>query len=86
MEVRLLLVDDDPCVLQAVSQTLRHFLPAVSIDTCMNPTSALVRLLGGSFSVVLSDFNMPLRRSTIRVLRRASALQSQVELNSPPRR
>ena len=59
MEIRLLLVDDDPCVLQTVSLTLRHFLPAVSIDTCMNPTSALLRLRSGSFSVVLSDFNMP---------------------------
>ena len=51
MEVRLLLVDDDPCVLQTVSLTLRHFLPAVSIDTCMNPTSALLRLRSGKNSL-----------------------------------
>lgn len=59
MAVRLLLVDDDLYALQAVSQTLRHFLPSVTIETCANPVSALLRLRGESFSVVLSDFNMP---------------------------
>jgi DNA-binding NtrC family response regulator len=59
MGVRLLLVDDDPIALQAVSYTLRHFLPAVTVETCMNPISALLRLQNESFAVVLSDFNMP---------------------------
>jgi DNA-binding NtrC family response regulator len=59
MAVRLLLVDDDPFALQAVSHTLRHFLPAISIETCLNPVSALVKLRHESFAVVLSDFNMP---------------------------
>lgn len=56
---RLLLVDDDPFALQAVSHTLRHHLPTVTIETCMNPVSALLRLQAQSFAVVLSDFNMP---------------------------
>ena len=59
MTVRLLLVDDDPIALQAVSHTLRHFLPSLSIETCVNPLSALLALRGESFAIVLSDFNMP---------------------------
>jgi len=59
MAVRLLLVDDDVYALQAVSETLRHFLPSLTIETCVNPVSALSRLRGESFSVVLSDFTMP---------------------------
>ena len=59
MAVRLLLIDDDPFALQAVSYTLRHHLPTVTIETCANPVSAVLRLRSESFAVVLSDFNMP---------------------------
>ncbi|WP_447985725.1 response regulator [Nitrospira sp. Nam74] len=59
MTVRLLLVDDDPFALQAVSHTLRHFLPTLSLETSVNPVSALLKLERESFAVVLSDFNMP---------------------------
>src|SRR5436190_35677 len=55
----LLLVDDDPFALEAVSHTLRHYLPAVTIETYVNSISALLRLRAESFAVVLSDFNMP---------------------------
>jgi DNA-binding NtrC family response regulator len=58
MAVRLLLVDDDPCALQAVSHTLRHFLPALTIEACNSPVSVLLKLRSDSFAVVLSDFNM----------------------------
>ena len=59
MAVRLLLVDDDRYTLEAVSQTLRHFLPSLTIETCSNPVSALSRFRHELFSVVLSDFTMP---------------------------
>ena len=59
MAPRLLLVDDDPFALQAISQTLRHHLPAISIEPCGSPVSALSKLRSESFAVVLSDFNMP---------------------------
>ncbi len=59
MAVRLLLVDDDPWTLQAVSHILEHYLPAITISTCENPVSALSRLRSERFAVVLSDFNMP---------------------------
>jgi DNA-binding NtrC family response regulator len=59
MAVRLMLVDDDPFALEAVSHTLRHYLPAVTIETCVNPVSALRGLQAQSFAVVLTDFNMP---------------------------
>ena len=59
MAVRLMLVDDDPVALEAISHTIRHYLPAVTIETCVNPVSALLKLRGEPFAVVLSDFNMP---------------------------
>ena len=59
MAVRLLVVDDDSFGLQAVSHTLRHYLPTATLETCGCPVSALLRLQGESFAVVLSDFNMP---------------------------
>lgn len=67
---RLLLVDDDPFALEAVSHTLRHSLPAVTIETYMDPVPALLRLRAESFAVVLSDFNMP-DMNGLRLLRAA---------------
>ena len=70
MAVRLLVVDDDSFALQALSHTLHHYLPTVSIETCGSPVSALLRLQGESFAVVLSDFNMP-EMNGLRLLRAA---------------
>lgn len=70
MAVRLLVVDDDAFALQAVSHTLRHYLPALTVETCGNPVSALLRVQTGSFAVVLSDFNMS-EMNGLRLLRAA---------------
>ena len=59
MSTYLLLVDDDPCALEAVASTLQHYLPALSIVSCDSAVSALSRLRQESFAVVLSDFKMP---------------------------
>jgi DNA-binding NtrC family response regulator len=44
--------------------------PTVTIETCQSPVSALLRLQGESFAVVLSDFNMP-GMNGLRLLRAA---------------
>ena len=59
MSVRLMLVDDDPLALVALTQTLRHYFPTVTVETFADPASALGRLQAQSFAVVLTDFNMP---------------------------
>ena len=59
MVVRLMLVDDDPLALAALTETLRHYLSTVTVETFADPTSALRRLQAQSFAVVLTDFNMP---------------------------
>jgi len=43
--------------LQPISRSLRHFLPAVTIETCATPACPLLRLRRESF--VVSDFDMP---------------------------
>lgn len=54
-----MLVDDDPLALAALTQTLRHYLSTVTVETFAEPASALRRLHAQSFAVVLTDFNMP---------------------------
>ncbi len=50
MAGRPVLVDDDPLTLQVVSHTLRHFFPLISIETCMNRASAVLKIHAGSGS------------------------------------
>lgn len=59
MSVRLMVVDDDPLTLEALSDTLRRHLPTAAIETFADASSALTRLQTESFAVVLTDFNMP---------------------------
>jgi two-component system, NtrC family, C4-dicarboxylate transport response regulator DctD len=59
MGLKVLLVDDDPCALQAVASTLRRYLPALTIESCESAVSALSRLRHEPFAVVVSDFKMP---------------------------
>jgi DNA-binding NtrC family response regulator len=70
MDSRLMLVDDDALALDGLSQTLRHYLSPLVIETFTNPSKALLRLQAESFAVVLTDFNMP-GMNGLRLLRTA---------------
>lgn len=59
MAVRLMLVDDDPLALEALSDTLSRYLATLAIEAFVDPACALARLQTESFAVVLTDFNMP---------------------------
>lgn len=56
---RLLLVDDDPSLLRALSEMLRIRLPGVVIHTCDSPLVALDLLHQTTFDAIVTDLNMP---------------------------
>lgn len=55
----VLLVDDDPALLQALPETLRLRLPNVIVETCETSRSALARLNEVDYDVIISDVKMP---------------------------
>jgi DNA-binding NtrC family response regulator len=56
---RILLVDDDPVLLQVLPETLRLRMPDLMIDTCLSGLQALERLKISDYDVVVSDIKMP---------------------------
>jgi two-component system, probable response regulator PhcQ len=58
---RLMLVDDEPHVLQSLQRLLhRHFSEqGYRIDLFADPSKALERINDATFAVVISDFRMP---------------------------
>jgi two-component system, sensor histidine kinase and response regulator len=56
---RILLVDDDPVLLQALPDTLRLRIPELTIDTCLSGLQALERLQNSDYDAVISDIRMP---------------------------
>lgn len=60
----LLLVDDEPAILQALTRTLRGAmadgrLPASRIEAFTDPAAALARAAEQPFALTISDFRMP---------------------------
>ena len=53
----LLIVDDDPYVLESVSSLLQEY--GYQVTTCRSGLEALQRLQTSSFDVVLTDIKMP---------------------------
>jgi CheY-like chemotaxis protein len=56
---RLLLIDDDPALLLALSEALRLRLPEVSVDACDSAAAALPRIEAIDYDVVVTDVRMP---------------------------
>jgi DNA-binding NtrC family response regulator len=56
---RILLVDDDPVLLQVLPETLRLRMPDLTIDTCLSGQQALERLETVDYDAVVSDIKMP---------------------------
>lgn len=55
----ILLVDDDPVLLQVLPETLRLHMPELMIDTCLSGWQALERLRACDYDAVISDIKMP---------------------------
>ena len=55
----LLLVDDDPALLDALSGTLESRLRHIRLDTCDSGTKALDLVRGKGYDTIIVDVNMP---------------------------
>jgi DNA-binding NtrC family response regulator len=56
---RILLLDDDPALLECLSEMLRLRLPAVGVEACEAPAEAMDRLYSTDYQLVISDLKMP---------------------------
>jgi PAS domain S-box-containing protein len=59
MRPRVLLVDDDAALLEALPETLRLRLEGVDVDTCDSAAEALERIERTDYDVIVSDIKMP---------------------------
>lgn len=67
MKARILIVDDEQCILKALSRHFRYL--RYDIDTANNGQEALDKLADSKFDVVISDIQMPVM-SGVDLLRR----------------
>ena len=56
---RILIVDDDPALLQALPEALRLRLVDMAVDTCDSAADALRRIAATDYDAVVSDIKMP---------------------------
>jgi serine phosphatase RsbU (regulator of sigma subunit)/FixJ family two-component response regulator/anti-sigma regulatory factor (Ser/Thr protein kinase) len=56
---RILVVDDDAALLQALPETLRLRMPNIVVDTANSAAAALERLASDDYDVVVTDIKMP---------------------------
>ena len=59
IEARVLLVDDDPALLQALPEALRLRMDAVTVDTADSAAAALDRIAARDYDAVVTDIKMP---------------------------
>jgi len=59
MTARLLIVDDDPGTLLAVSAALRERFPDLRLDTASSAEAALLLSAATDYDVIISDIRMP---------------------------
>lgn len=71
---RVLVVDDDPRLLMALSETLVSTSSQLAVDTCSSGRLALAKIEATDFDVIVSDVRMP-ELSGIDLLERARALR-----------
>ncbi|HEV2357706.1 MAG TPA: SpoIIE family protein phosphatase [bacterium] len=56
---RVLVVDDDPALLEALPETIRLRLPGTTVDTCISAAPALERIAAVDYDAIVSDIKMP---------------------------
>jgi two-component system sensor histidine kinase/response regulator len=56
---RVLIVDDDPALLEALPETLRLHMRGVEIDTCESAALALERIETSDYDAIVTDIKMP---------------------------
>ena len=73
----ILLVDDDPFLLEALSDRLQLSLPDVQVVTCDRPEAALELLQRQRFAVLITDIRMP-GMDGMALLRAAKAMRPEL--------
>src|SRR5918999_302915 len=58
-EARVLIVDDDPALLQALPETLRLRMSGVRVDTAHSAAAALERIAAQDYDAIVTDIKMP---------------------------
>jgi two-component system sensor histidine kinase/response regulator len=58
-EARVLIVDDDPALLEALPEALRLRVDAIDVDTCDSAAAALERIESREYDAIVSDIKMP---------------------------
>jgi len=58
-ELRVLIVDDDPALLQALPQTLRLRMSGVTVDTVESAAAALEQISARDYDAIVTDIRMP---------------------------
>ena len=57
--LHVLVVDDDPALLQALPEALRLRMSGVAVDTANSATAALDRMVGRDYDAIVTDIKMP---------------------------
>src|SRR5918999_523550 len=57
--LRVLIVDDDPALLQALPETLRLRMGGVTVETADSAAAALQRIVEREFDAIVTDIKMP---------------------------
>ena len=57
--MHVLVVDDDPALLQALPEALRLRMSGVAVDTANSATAALDRMVGRDYDAIVTDIKMP---------------------------
>ena len=57
--LRVLIVDDDPALLQALPETLRLRMGGVTVETADSAAAALARIAEKEYDAIVTDFKMP---------------------------
>lgn len=58
-EARILIVDDDPALLEALPEAVHLHIGAIDIDTCDSATAAVERLEESEYDAIVTDIKMP---------------------------
>ena len=59
MPLRVLIVDDDPALLQALPETLRLRMGGVVVETANSAPAALDRIMAEDYDAIVTDIKMP---------------------------
>src|SRR5947207_934796 len=58
-QARVLIVDDDPALLQALPVALRLRMPGVTVETADSAAAALARMAAANYDAIVTDIKMP---------------------------